>query len=328
MKLAAFLFVAALVLIVLLAWMELGRPFLLVLDDGKTNFLQGVESYLKDHNLRYDVVTVRTDVDQAELESILRKYQNSYAVGPRLSSEAQRLIPMLEKFKIFAIAPLVTSYRVVGKSSYLMTLSPTDEEQGRQIAEKLRFEGCQRVLLVADKLNPVHSETIEESLKRYLSVEHFETRQIESIDELLDEDFDRYDGLVLALDGRKARIVAQLARKKGFSGTLLGSDYAFTDDLIMAGGPAVEGMIVCCLFDYETMLRSGISDMQVAGSYDATMIIADLKRNRVSQHEAASYLRGRTFEGVTGRFSVNFDLSASRNLTFVRVTDGRFEIER
>ncbi|KAF2958229.1 hypothetical protein AS159_00460 [Thermotoga sp. Ku-13t] len=328
MKLAAFLFVAALVLIVLLVQMKLDRFCVLILDDGGTNFLQGVKNYLKDHNLHYDVVTVRIDVDQTRLESVLRKYQNSYAVGPRLSSEAQRLIPILEKFRIFTIAPLVTSYRVVGKSSYLMTLSVTDEEQGRQIAERLKVEGCRKVLLVADKLNPVHSETIEESLKRHLSVEQFESRQIESIDELLGEDFDRYDGLVLALDGRKAGIVVQLARKKGFSGTIVGSDYALTDDLTTAGGPAVEEMIVCCLFDFETMLRSGISDMQIAGAYDAAMIITDLKHNRVSQQDAANYLRGRTFEGVTGRFSVNFDLSASRNLTFVRVKNGRFEIER
>lgn len=328
MRLAAFLFVAALVLIVLLVQVELGRFRVLVLDDGRTNFLQGVKSYLKDHNLRYDVVTVRIDVDQTELESVLRRYQGSYAVGPRLSSEAQRLIPLLERFKIFAVAPLVTSCRVVGKSSYLMTLSPTDEEQGRQIAERLKVEGCRKVLLVADKLNPVHSETIEESLKRHLSVEQFESRQIETIDELLGEDFNRYDGLVLALDGRKAGIVVQLARKKGFSGTIVGSDYALTDDLTTAGGPAVEGMIVCCLFDFETMLRSRMPDMQIAGAYDAAMIIADLKHNRVSQQDAASYLRGRTFEGVTGRFSVTFDLSTSRNLTFVRVKNGRFEIER
>lgn len=328
MKLAAFLFIAAAILIVLLIQIEFGRFQILVLDDGTTNFLQGVERFLKDHNLNYDVVTVRIDVDQTELESILRRYQSSYAVGPRLSSQAQRLIPLFERLKIFAVAPLVTSHRVVGKSSYLMTLSPTDEEQGRQIAERLKVEGCRNILLVADKLNPVHSETIEESLKKHLSVELFESRQIETIEELLGEQFEHYDGLVLALDGRKAGMIAQLARARHFSGKIVGTDYVFTDDLLKAGGAAVEGMLVCCLFDFETMLRSGISDMQIAGAYDAAMIIADLKRNRVSQQDAASYLRGRTFEGVTGQFSVSFDLSASRNLTFVRVKDGRFEMER
>jgi branched-chain amino acid transport system substrate-binding protein len=287
-----------------------------------------VEAFLKERRLRYEAVRVRIDGEKPKLEADLRKYQNSYAVGPRISSQARDLIPFLEKYKIFAIAPQVTSYFVVGKSRYLMSLSATDEEQGKQIAELLQRLRCERVLLVCDKFNPVYSQSLEESLRKYLSAETFKSVHISRIDELVDEDFAHYDVMVLAVDGRLAGMIAQLARSRGFSGPLVGSDYAFDRDLILSGKDAVEGMLVCCLFDYRSLSEKGFDDIDVAGAYDATMLIAELLQNKILPENAAEYLRSRKFVGVTGEFVIGSDLSSKRELTFVEVRNESFEIER
>lgn len=328
MKFAALLFVVALALIIVLSQVRLNRSTIIVLEDGEANFAQGVKAFLKDHGLRHDVVVVRIDTEKFKLETILKKYQNSYAVGPNLSSQAHDLLPFLEKYKIFAIAPQVTSYLVVGKSSYLMSLSVTDEEQGKQIAELLKRFRHDRVLLVCDKLNPVYSQSLEESLRKFLSVETFKSVHISSVDELVDEDFAHYDVMVLAVDGRLAGMIAQLAKTRGFSGTLVGSDYAFDRDLIPSGKDAVEGMLVCCLFNYPVVVEKGFDDIEIAGAYDATMLIVELLQNKISPQNAAEYLRGRKFVGVTGEFSISFDLSSERDLTFAVVKNGSFEFER
>ncbi len=328
MKFAIFLFVVALALIIVLSQVKLNRIFIVVLEDGETNFFHGVEAFLKERRLRYEAVRVRIDGEKPKLEADLRKYQNSYAVGPRISSQARDLIPFLEKYKIFAIAPQVTSYFVVGKSRYLMSLSATDEEQGKQIAELLQRFRCERVLLVCDKFNPVYSQSLEESLRKYLFAETFKSVHISRIDELVDEDFAHYDVMVLAVDGRLAGMIAQLARSRGFSGPLVGSDYAFDRDLILSGKDAIEGMLVCCLFDYRSLSEKGFDDIDVAGAYDATMLIAELLQNKILPENAAEYLRSRKFVGVTGEFVIGSDLSSKRELTFVEVRNESFEIER
>ncbi|WP_448523187.1 ABC transporter substrate-binding protein [Pseudothermotoga sp.] len=328
MKFAVLLFVVALALIIVLSQVKLDRSSIVVLEDGEANFLQGVKAFLKEHGLRHDVVVVRIDTEKYKFETILKKYQNSYAVGPRISTQARDLIALLEKYNIFAVAPQVTSYLVVGKSSYLMSLSVTDEEQGKQIAELLKRFRHDRVLLVCDKFNPVYSQSLEESLRKSLSAETFKSVHISSVDELADEDFAHYDVMVLAVDGRLAGMIAQLAKSRGFSGRLIGSDYAFDRDLIPSGKDAVEGMLVCCLFNYPILFEKGFDDIDVAGAYDATMLIAELLQNKISPQNAAEYLRGRKFTGVTGEFSISFDLSSERDLTFVVVKNGSFEIER
>lgn len=328
MKFAALLFVVALALIIVLSQVRLNKIVIVVLEDGEANFFQGVEAFLKEHRLRYEAVRVRIDAEKPKLEASLKKYQNSYAVGPRISSQARDLLPFLEKYKIFAIAPQVTSYLVVGKSRYLMSLSVTDEEQGKQIAELLKRFRHDRVLLVCDKFNPVYSQSLEESLRKFLSVETFKSVHISSVDELVDEDFAHYDVMVLAVDGRLAGMIAQLAKTRGFSGTLVGSDYAFDRDLIPSGKDAVEGMLVCCLFNYPILIEKGFDDIDVAGAYDATMLIVELLQNKISPQNAAEYLRGRKFVGVTGEFVIGSDLSSKRELTFVEVRNGSFEIER
>lgn len=329
MRIVAFLlFIASLVVIVSLIQLRSSKSVIIVLDDGETKFQQGLQNFLVQKKLLYDVRVVRIDASEDRLEETLNKLSNNYSIGPRLSSQAYRLLPLLEKYKIFAIAPLVTSHSVVGKSQYLMTLAVTDEEQGKQIAERIISHGGTKILFICDRDNPVHNQTLKQGLEKNLSASFLDTLEMSEVEELLGKDFTEYDTIVLTLDGKKAGLVAQLIRSKGFKGLMVGSDYAFTGDLIKSGKQSVEHMLVCCLYDYEAMRSRGVDDMQVAGAFDAAMLIAELMQNRISTEKAAEYLKDRRFNGITGQFTIKSNLSTERKLTFLRIKNGRFEIER
>ncbi|MEN3008194.1 hypothetical protein [Pseudothermotoga sp.] len=322
-----FLFISVSVVIVLLTQLRLDKPVIIILDDGEARFQHGVRDFLNRRKLSYEVQIVRIDTGWDKLEATLKKFSNNYSIGPRLSSQAYLLLPILEENRIFTIAPLVTSNRVVGKSQYLMSLAVTDEEQGEQIAKRILAHGKTRVLFICDRNNPVHNQTLREGLEKHLPAP-FETVEISEVEELLNSNFSLYDAIVLSLDGKKAGLIAQLIRSKNFDGLIIGSDYVFTEDLIKSGKQSVEDMLVCCLYDYEVMRIQGIDDMQVAGAFDAAMVIAELVQNRVSTEKAAEYLKDRKFNGITGQFVVTSDLSTKRQLTFLRIRNGKFEVER
>ncbi|MFN3283519.1 MAG: hypothetical protein ACK40Q_04720 [Pseudothermotoga sp.] len=315
--------VAVVSLIVLVLYSKQTNTAIVNFEDGETNFRIGIERYVKENNLKVQLVTIRVDQRIDEIEKILRRYTNCYAVGPRTSTEALSLLPYLEKYQIFAIAPLVTSPGVIGKSRFLMTLSASDNLQARELVQRLQEDLRKNTIVICDKNNIVYSENLFQMMTQSSSFP-LDCLYINSADELLNFDFSQYDSMVLVLDGRVAGLVAQLAVRKGFTGTIYGSDYAYTDALIPTGGLAVEGMIVYNLFDFSQMTKFGFTDLQEAGSYDALMVIWSLISSKIRTDEAYNYLVGKKFTGITGTFTVEPDLSVSRSRNFVLVKNGQF----
>ncbi len=230
-------------LLVLVLYSKQPNPKITIFEDGQTNFRSGIERYIRENNLKVELITIRVDQQIDEIEKSMRKYSNCYAVGPRISTEAMALLPYLDKYQIFAIAPLVTSPQVVGKSRYFMTLSVTDDIQAKGLVDQLNSDSRKNTIVILDKNNIVYSENLFKIMVQYSSTP-LHCLYIDSVDEMLDFDFSNYDSIVLVLDGRVAGLVAQLAMNKGFKGIIYGSDYAYTDALLSTGGLAVEGMMI------------------------------------------------------------------------------------
>lgn len=310
-------------LIVLILYSGQPSTTIIILEDGETNFRNAIERYIKENSFKVQIITIRVDQQINETEKILRRYPNCYAIGPRVSTEALSILPYLEKYQIFAIAPLVTSPKVIGKSRFLMTLSVSDDFQAKELVDRLQKDSRKSTVVVCDKNNIIYSENLFQTMVKF-SPSPLDCVYINSVDELLDFDFPKYDSMVLVLDGRVAGLVAQLAVKKGFKGIIYGSDYAYTDTLISTGASAVEGMIVYGLFDFSQMKKFGFTDLQQAGSYDASMVIRSLIFSKIKTNEACDYLVGKQFTGVTGTFTVESNLSVSRSRNFVSVRNGQF----
>ncbi|MGJ8454563.1 hypothetical protein ACSFC1_04590 [Pseudothermotoga sp. U03pept] len=318
--------IAVVALLMLIVSFKTPKAVVLILEDGQAEFREGVEKYAQQNNLKVDFVTVRIDQDTEQIDKILRRYSGSYAIGPRLSSEALALIPHLEKYQIFSIAPLVTSPKVVGKSRYLMTLSVSDTVQARQLAERILNDSNREIFVVCDKGNLVYTETFFQIMKETVALD-LECRYIDSVDELLDLDFSIYDSIVLIVDGRVAGMIAQVARKKGFNGKIYGSDYVYTDALITTGSWAVEGISIYGLFDLPQMMNYGYTELGPAGGYDALMVVWNLISAKVKTNEAYDYLQGKTFKGASGTFTVRDDLSVERLTNFVTIRNGKFVVD-
>ena len=315
--------VAVVGLMILILYLRQPNIPIIIFEDGETNFRGGVERYIREKNLKVLLVTIRVDQNGDEIEKILQRYPNCYAIGPRISAEALALLPYLEKYQIFAVAPLVTSPKVVGKSRYLMTLSASDELQAKELVERLQKDSRKNTIVICDKNNMVYSENLFQMMAQSSPLP-LDCLYVDSADELLYFDFSKYDSMVLVLDGRVAGLIAQLATKKGFKGIIYGSDYAYTDTLISTGASAVEGMILYSLFDFSQMTRSGFTDLQEAGAYDAFMVVWSLISSKIKTDEAYSYLQNKSFEGVTGTFMVKSDLTVSRSRNFVIIRNSQF----
>ncbi|MEJ5229534.1 MAG: hypothetical protein WHT65_05995 [Pseudothermotoga sp.] len=318
--------IAVVALLIVIVSFKTPKAAVLLLEDGQTEFREGVEEYVKQNNLKVDLVTVRIDQDAEQVDKVLRRYSGGYAIGPRLSSQALALIPYLEKHQIFTIAPLVTSPRVVGKSRYLMTLSVSDDVQAKELAERIRNDSNERVFVVCDKGNLVYTESFFQIMKETVPLS-FECCYIESIEDLSDLNFQQYNAIALIVDGRVAGMIAQLARKKGFTGKIYCSDYAYTDALITTGSWAVEGISIYGLFDLSQMISHGYTEIGPAGGYDALMVIWNLISAKVKTNEAHDYLQGKAFKGASGTFTVRSDLSAERLTTFVTVKNEQFVVD-
>ncbi|HOJ87678.1 MAG TPA: hypothetical protein PLP64_05160 [Pseudothermotoga sp.] len=315
--------VAVVIVIVFTLHSKQPNPTILIFEDGEADFRSGVDRYTKDNKLKINPVTIRVDQPVSEVEKNLRKYHSCYAIGPRISSEALTLLPYLEKFQIFTIAPLVTSPKVVGKSKYLMSLSPSDELQARDLVERLQKDLRKSTVVICDRNNIAYSESLFQMMVQFSPLS-FDCLYIDSVDELVNFDFSKYDSVVLIVDGRVAGLVAQLALRKGFNGIIYGSDYAYTDALITTGSSAVEGMILYGLFDLSQMTKFGFTSLEHAGSYDALMVILTLVSSKIKTTEASNYLQGKTFKGATGTFTVSSDLSVFRTTNFVTVRNAQF----
>jgi len=83
-------------------------------------------------------------------------------IGPTYSTQAQFMIPLLEKFRILAISPTVTSPAVLGVTRYLVSISMSDEFQARELA-RATMERDGDVLLVLDERNYVYTKNFAAS---------------------------------------------------------------------------------------------------------------------------------------------------------------------
>lgn len=321
------LFIVIVVVLVFLLYLRTPHLVVLLFDDGQTDFYLGIREYLERNDFEMEIVSVRVDQPMAKLEEVMKRYSNSYAIGPRLSTEALNIISLLEQYNIFAIAPLVTSPEVIGKSEYLMTLSSSDEIQVYEISERLEKDQVKKLLVVCDEKNPVYSEIFAKILKNTVKRAEIQIVFINSVDELVEYSFENFDSMLLITDGIVAGMIAQMASNRGFSGRIYGSDYTFTDALFETGLDSIEGMIVYSPFDFSKMRDSGFLNLQQAGAYDSLMIIHNLLAQKILPKEAYSYLVGRSFDGATGSFTIEKDLSALRKTNFLIVKGGKFEPE-
>ncbi|AEH50732.1 type 1 periplasmic-binding domain-containing protein [Pseudothermotoga thermarum] len=308
------------ILIIYIAYLERTTLKILIFEDGIIQLQQGLDRYVKETGFKCKPIVIRIDRSLEEIEKFLRDNQKTYAIGPRTSSQALRLIPLLEKYQIFAIAPLVTSPEVLGKSNYLVSLSSSDDLQVRHIASLLLdFEN---IVVFTDFDNPVYCDTFYDILVKELPEKTILKVVVDKVENLSLPD--EFDVVVFVTEGRKAGLIAQMIRSRNFEIPLFGSDYVYSDQLIQIGGKAVEGMIVYNLFDLERMLVRNFTSLHEAGSYDAALVIDSLVKQGVKPNLAGEYLKGKSFSGATGDFTISENLWAVRKSNFVTVQNGSF----
>ncbi len=315
--------VAVSAFLLIFAYIRISIPTILFLDDAQSTFYEGVQRYLRDTGFKCKIVSIRIDRELNEIENSLKNFRQSFALGPRTSSQAQKLLPLIEKYQIFTIAPLVTSPAVLGQSRHLLSLSSSDELQASHIASLVK--DLSKVLVITDVDNPIYCDTFYNLLIQSIPGKEISRIVVDKVDDFpIPTDLKSYSVVVFVTEARKAGMIAQMLRLKGFEGIFIGTDYTYSDMLPQVGSSAVEGMFVYNLFDEGRMRERNFDDMYDAGAYDAMHIIRLLITEKVRTESAPEWLRGKSFSGASGDFMINQYLWAMRRPSFVVVKNGTF----
>ncbi len=203
---------------------------------------------------RVKVLTFPSSMDIESLEVTLHRLNDEridLMVGPTYSTQAYNMLPLIEKYRIFALSPTVTSPAVLGKSRYFYSISLSDVEQSKILAEVMTREVKGNVLIVASKENYVYSMTFASHFLRYYEGGAVTVIPMEGTtfnEEMVPNDV---KGILLVCDVQQALAVMKVIRKMGLKVPVYGSDYISYGTLTPEEEEILRGVKVFVHFDVD-----------------------------------------------------------------------------
>ncbi|XPV75020.1 MAG: ABC transporter substrate-binding protein [Desulfovibrio sp.] len=183
-----------------------------------------------------------------------------YIIGPLTSNMAEATLEAIENQDVLVITPTMSTDYLSQRDDALLKTSGSTLGQSALIASAMKKAGKEKVAVVYDLGNKKYTEGLYKGFAREAS-----SRGLEIVfeqpftsnpdidfsllaDNVIDSPADVALFIVSGLDGAS---LAQQIRKKKSDILLCGTSWTQSNDLILHGGKAVEGMIVIALFDYD-----------------------------------------------------------------------------
>lgn len=171
-------------------------------------------------------------------------------IGPGTSGVAEAVLPVVNQARMLLLSPSASASRFTGLDDYLVRMNRTTRENGADYARYCVARGLKRLAVAANLDNRVYSDNWLEDFRRVFEqlggrlvvVEHFAStaENLESFaDRLLSQ---RVDAVLMIASAADSARIAQLVAKRHVRVPLLTSEWAGTQQLLEAGGRAVEGM--------------------------------------------------------------------------------------
>ncbi|KGE73454.1 hypothetical protein DC28_03465 [Spirochaeta lutea] len=196
-------------------------------------------------------------------------------IGLQTSGLTAAGLEVAQENRTVMISPSATSKQFSARDDYFFRVVNSTQDEARSLARYLEANDLiprRRIAMVVDISNAVYTLAWSEDLEYFLreladtdtgdSVIFEQTfyNALEGSGDGADDvdypgvlaelgDLGDYDALVIATGAIDAGFFAQIIRQQGFTGTLVGSRWAKSMDLIYTGGPAVEGMIFSEMYD-------------------------------------------------------------------------------
>ncbi len=241
-----------------------------------------------------------------------------HIIGPDMSSEASYLLPLLEKEKMIALAPKVTSPDVIGKSPYFYSIAPPDSSIIRTFSQHISRQGTDSLIIYADQSNTVYVNSYLELFNKHYTGKII---SIISVAEKIEPDFfnnlAQADGVLMVTGPKKTGILAQKVHLKEPTINIYSSDYGHGAAVYDYGGNVVWQI-------YTTMLYSAkhVNDEEKLASKFRARGIA-VNQDSINYYDTFNYLltmiekhgrdpellknkfRGSTFPGFGGIIKIN-----------------------
>jgi len=275
--------------------------------------------------------------------------QAAAVIGPLYSSVAQAWLPLAQQQSLLSISPTVTSHLFSGLDDLFFRVCGSTREYARKAAEfAVQGRGWRRLALICDDSNAAYTRSWADffvpharSLGATVATPVLYTGPIaaQQMQTVLRQALEQQpDALVLVVNASDSALLAQLARQSPRAPALLAAEWASTDQLIVGGGRAVEGMLVAQFFDRNSRAPAYLAFLQrferryrrppgfaEVAAYDAAQVLLQaLAQQAAGEALKATLLRLRTFPGLQDPITFDDYGDSQRPLWMTEIRNGRF----
>lgn len=293
------------------------QPVIGVLHEVGSETLQGVEDAKKDSQSGIEIMT--QTIQNGNIEEAIEKFADKgikIIIGPKTSTQASSLIPLLEKYDMYAIASAVTSPFVIGRSNRFCTLGVSDELIVKAFAEEAAKDGIKRMLIFKGTINTVYNDYFAEEF-----TEKFIGKVLEII--AVDDPFNveiplekavEADAALLIMNPKVTGVILKRLEKHMTALKYYAVDYSVGIDFYEFGGRYVSKVKV------GIAVSPGVSakemDPNYIGGFEAFKVVEGLYEENIQPEDFFSAPEKYSFEGYADLISFKEDGSANKIIRF------------
>lgn len=269
-------------------------------------------------------------------------------IGHATSAMAEATLPIVDARRVLMISPTVSASAFERRDDWLVLLYPSTAVSGRVTANHLLSRGVRRVTAILDLSNEPYVRSWHDAFKAALEagggavprVITFTSGRVASYAALVEGAAPPgTDCVVLVANALDSATLAQQLRKRG-PVQIVGSEWAFTNDVVVHGGAAVEGAIfpqkvnledasprfVRFRQAYEARFNRPV-DFAAVTSYEAVTLLADaLRRDPTREGVRRAVLEAGRYEGLQGPVEIDVYGDARRPHHMMTVRDGKMSL--
>ena len=285
----------------------------------------------------------------AELAEAVRAAGCVAVIGPATSSMAAGWIPQAERRGLLSVSPTVTSHDFAGQDDHFFRICSTTRQYARHSAlHAVRRHGWRRFALVRDDSNHAYTRSWSEHFAATVRSEGAGvvaevaygpgTSHGRPEHALATALASGPEALVIVANASGTALLAQASMHHPRRPALIAAEWAATDQLILAGGRAVEGMLLTQFFDRDSQAPAYLAFARAfearfgrmpgfaeTAAYDATRVVLQaLAGRRRDEPLKATLLRLRRFEGVQNGIVFDDYGDCDRPLHVTQVRQQRF----
>ncbi|OYX54272.1 MAG: hypothetical protein B7Y96_09450 [Comamonadaceae bacterium 32-67-11] len=288
---------------------------------------------------------------EAVPEVVLRiaSAQVAAVIGPATSSIAQTWIPLAQEHGLLSVSPTVTSHDFSGLDDLFFRVCASTRLYATHSATfAVQRRGWRRLALIRDDANAVYTRSWADfflAQARALGAAVIEPvvyrgpLQPQQAHTVVQQALAQQpDALVLVASASDTAMMAWLARRSPQTPALQAAEWASTDQLIVRGGRAVEGMVVSQYFDRESRTPAYLDFLQhfeqrfrrapgfaEVAAYDAAQVLLQaLQQQTAGEALNATLLRVRRFNGLQDPIVFDAYGDHLRPLVMTEIRNGRF----